>query len=309
MITLRIRPGVSYSWKLFTGFHNPYSIALDGYVNESTKRDLVGPYANFDHHAQVDRLVARSTCEQVYTEINMGLFDIFRKDGIPTAQICINDCDEDTCLAIWLLMNHEQVIGNACPAINRLVYCEDRLDSTGGAYPMGDKSIIRKMAWIFDPYNQARYSERLKNLDAEGMRTIVEAVCSRISRYVIDGGEELPLNGQYERLGGGSDWALVKETGPAARKALYAYGIKAFVSLVGNHGCDNVYSIGRWSPWTKFNMKRIMKALNKEEHKDRSRRKCNWGPIDENATIGGSPRDCGSRLSPDEVAAIVEENK
>ena len=317
MITLHVEPNVSYSWEMFVKTLPPFSIALDGFVASETRRDLSGPFANFDHHAHVDRLVSRSTCEQTHIEINLGLFDVFRKDGIPTANICINDCDEDTCLAVWLLLNHEQVVGHAAPAINRLVYCEDRMDSTGGGYPLGEQKITRKMAWMFEPYNRARFSGTLKNLDSSGMRTIVEAVCSRINRYVIDGGEELALKGEYERINGGSDWALVKETGSAARQAMYLDGIHTFVSIVGRIGKNNVYSIGRRSAWTKFNFKRIMNALNEEEflrwgatrtatEKDSYR---GWGPVDENATIGGSPREWGSLLTPADVVKIVEANK
>ena len=319
MINLQVKPGFTCDWESFRQSFPLYSIALDGLVTDATARDLAGPFANFDHHAGVDRLVARSTCEQVHIEINMGLFDIFRKDGIPYANIFINDCDEDTCLAVWLLLHHEQVVNNASPPINRLVYCEDRLDATGGAYPLGDRSIVRKMAWIFDPYNKARFSGMLKSMDGAGLRTIVEAVCHRINDYVLDGGQELALDGEYERLGGGSGWALVKETGPAARRALYAHGIKAFVSLLGRLNGNYVYSIGRWSPWTNFNLPQIFKALNAAEGQELLRRNPGadptdsrmgfWGPMVANATIGGSPRALGSFLSPEEIAEVVEANK
>ncbi|HLC71450.1 MAG TPA: hypothetical protein VJI32_05560, partial [Candidatus Nanoarchaeia archaeon] len=137
-IELHVEPRKVYTWSEFVGAKPPYSIALDGFVNAPTQRNPRGPYANFDHHSGVDRLATRSTSEQVHMEINMGLFDTFRMNGVPTAHVHVNDPDEDTCLAWWLLKNNEQVRGHANPRINRLVYCEDRLDCTAGAYPFGD---------------------------------------------------------------------------------------------------------------------------------------------------------------------------
>ncbi|MCG2720756.1 MAG: hypothetical protein L6290_01915 [Thermodesulfovibrionales bacterium] len=94
-------------------------------------------------------MTTRSTAEQIHIEIKLGLFDTFRKDGVPEAHIYVNDPDEDTCLAWWLLKNNERVRKYSDPRINRLVYCEDRLDSTAGAYPFGDTSMRRKWHGYF----------------------------------------------------------------------------------------------------------------------------------------------------------------
>jgi hypothetical protein len=317
MITLRIRPGQTYkNFADFIGSHPPFSIALDGIVAAPSERRVNPCYANFNHHEGVDRLSTRSTCEQVYIEINMGLFEVFRKDGIPTAQIYVNDCDEDVCLSVWLLLNHEKVIGHANPAINRLVHCEDRLDTTGGGYPLGDTSMTRKMAWIFAPYNMARFSGLLKNMNHIGMQGVIEAVCARIDQHVLNGGQELALEGEYERIGGDIGWTFVKERGPAARRAMYIDGINAFVSLVGKNGENHVYTIGRRSAWTPFNIERIIDALNNAEcdalhvRSPKAIFKDFWGPHhNPSATIGGSPRESGSFLTPEVVEKIVNENK
>ena len=100
MIELRIEPRVVLSWEQFQLEKPPFSIALDGYVNEGTRRNPSGPYANFDHHSHVDRISTRSTAEQVHMEINLGLFDTFRVKGKPFANLYVNDCDEDTTLAL-----------------------------------------------------------------------------------------------------------------------------------------------------------------------------------------------------------------
>lgn len=52
----------------------PFSIALDGYVNVGPRFDHEGPRVNFNHHEEVDRLATRATCGQVLMAIRQGLF-------------------------------------------------------------------------------------------------------------------------------------------------------------------------------------------------------------------------------------------
>ena len=302
MIKLIVEPGQTYSWRDFLSQKPPFSIALDGIVNAQTKRkaDPAKPYANFDHHTGCDRIATRSTSEQVAIEINLGLFRTFRKDGIPTANLFANDVDEDVCLATWLLKNHERVEGHAEPAINRLVYCEDRLDATAGAYPLGDTAFRRQMGWIFEPYQRARYEGRLSSLTAVEMESIVEAVCARITAHTLNQGEELGLEGHYKRIGGGANWSMVEESGPAARLAMYNAGIEAFVAYLGPQGDNHRYVIGRKSVWVPWPLQKICAALNEADTgiTDTNR----WGGSD---TIGGSPRQTGSSLNPTEMETFL----
>lgn len=301
-IELRVEPRKVYSWAEFKGQKPPYSIALDGFVDSPTVRDPKGPYANFDHHAKCDRLATRSTSEQVHMEINMSLFDTFRKDGFPHAIVHVNDPDEDTCLAWWLLKNHELVRNHAEPQINRLVYCEDRLDCTAGAYPFGDTAMRRKMAWIFQPYNEARFRGHVAQMDEAGMKTLIEAVEGRITSHIFDGGKELPLEGHYEKIGGGPGWTFAKETGPASRMAMLNDGILAFAVLVAEKQDGScVYTLGRRSVWTPFDLHRFYDKLNEEEAGIISEGN-KWGGSD---TIGGSPRQTGSRLTPKRLQEII----
>lgn len=300
-IDLHIEPRKVYNWSDFRRQKPPYSIALDGFVDSPTRRDPKGPYANFDHHSRADRLATRSASEQVHIEIKLGLFDTFRKKGIPEAHIYVNDPDEDSCLAWWLLKNNEQVKNRSEPGINRLVYCEDRLDCTAGAYPFGDTSMRRKMAWIFQPYNEARFEGIVARMEQAEMRTIIESVEDRIGRHVIGEGGEIPLEGHYEKIGGGSGWTLTRETGPASRMAMYNDGITAFAALVAERDGSYVYAFGRRSVWTPFNLQRLYSRLNEEES-DIVNDHNKWGGSD---TIGGSPRETGSRLSPGRIEEII----
>ncbi len=307
-IDLWIEPGKVYTWEDFLIEKPPFSIGLDGIVSGPTMRDNYGPYANFDHHhPSIDRLSTRSTSAQVHMEINMGLFDVFKKKGVPYANIFINDPDEDADLSSFQLRHHELVKGHGNPKLNRLVYCEDMLDCTAGAYPFGDIRIRRQMAWIFLPYTEARFEKRLGDMGISEMRDIVEAVHGRIEQYLFEECGEIALEGHYERIGGGKKWSLVKETGPAARMALYNDKINAFVSLLGENGGGTLrYTVNKRSPWTPFDNKKVYDICNEEEKilGLEITEENKWGGSD---LSGGSPRDTGSLIKPDRLEKILND--
>jgi hypothetical protein len=303
-IRLFVEPGQVYSWLQFTHAKPPYSIALDGLVNDRPRRDPRGPYANFDHHARVDRLATRSTAEQVLLEINLGLFRTFQRDGEPTANLFVNDADEDTCLSVWLLRHHAEVLsGNVHLA--RLVYFEDRLDATAGAYPLRDPLQYRQMAWVFEPYHDARYEGRLQKMDELAMGDLIESVLPRITAHINGQGGETVLQGRIEVFGGGNGWSLLRETGPAARLALFDSGIQAFVVYRGESEGRHHYVLGRRSVWVPLPWRRLIRELNKEDPAVQPRDCYRWGPLSSAATIGGSPRAGGSALTPTQVEAII----
>lgn len=310
-IEFYIEPRKVYEWRDFCRKKQPYSIALDGLVKGKTRRNALdtplGPYANFNHHEGVDRFSTRSTSDQVHLEINMGLFDTFRKEGIPTAQIYVNDCDQDTCLAIWLLQNHERVIDHAQPNINKLVYCVDRLDTTAGGYPFGDIKFRRVMEWIFEPYHDERYHGKLHKLDATEMRAFIEEVQGRIHTYVFEGPQERALLGAYETLSAGENWRFVRETGSGARAALMRDKVSAFVSLVEERPTGSRdYVLWRKSGWIRaFNNTSLYFLLNEVEEKLNHGIISNTNCWDGGDTVGGSPRDTGSFILPDALAKII----
>ncbi len=294
------RAGKVISWQEFLNNYPPYSIALDGFVSAPPMRDPEGPRANYDHHKGVDRISTRSTSDQVYMEINLGLFQAFRKDGKPLAKLFINDCDEDTCLAVWLLKNHERVVGHGEPNINRLVFCEDRLDCTAGSYPFKDMETLRKMQWIFQPYQAARSEGRLNNLTPQALLAIVEAVGQRITAYSLGNAESLSLDGSFRTIGGGPGWSFVEKTGPNSRMHMTSSGINAYAMKIS----EGRYSIGRVSEWIPFPLEKIFELLNLAEPPGLIDANNHWGGSN---TIGGSPRRTGSKLSDKQIEAIVTE--
>ena len=78
---LIVEPRIVKTWQSFIVEAPKYSIALDGYVKGKPMYDPSGPFANFNHHEEVDRLATRSTCGQVYVAVRQGLMDAYRING------------------------------------------------------------------------------------------------------------------------------------------------------------------------------------------------------------------------------------
>lgn len=261
-IELHVEPRKVYNWKDFRRQKPPYSIALDGFVDKPSRWDLRGPYANFDHHSESNIFSTRSTCEQVHMRISRGLFNLFRKNGEPHAHVFVNHADGDSSLSWWQLKNHELVTGPDKVKIGKLVYYEDMLDCTSGTYPFEDESMTRKIAWIIEPYNNARVKGELDNMGEIEMVDLIDCIEKRIDDYVSGKSGEVSLEGHYEIIGGGPCWVMTRETGPASRMAMYNDGIKAYVTLVTESEDGSfVYALGKNEFERNFNPRKIYKKL------------------------------------------------
>lgn len=300
-IILQMRPqDRAMSWAQFRSSRPPFSIAIDGYVNERPLYDLSGPYANFNHHEGVSRLETRATCAQVQMAIRLGLYKRFRDDDGPCAEIYTNDCDEDVCLS-WFLLSHPHLAESMIhPGLNRLVDISEKMDTTAGMYPLSvDTPILHQIAWVMEPYRRFRWSGGLNNRDPESFLNIVTNVCHRIEKHIMGEGESISLDIRYEKVGGGKEWSFIREIGPYGRQGAFADGIRAFVTVRERPDGKWTYSLGRASEFIPFDITSIIDAINQHETgPDR------WGG---GSTIGGSPRTTGSSLSPREVTAIIEE--
>lgn len=304
-VTLHVCPGKEIGWQEFLEVTPPCSIALDGIVRGAPQFDDQGVRVNFNHHQDVDRLATRATSFQVFVAVKQGLMEQFRRDGNPHMHIYVNDPDQDSSLAVWLLVNHERISGiRSEPILNKLVFAEDLIDTTAGAYPFDPaSSLMRELAWVFDPYVQARLAGRIRSMEGAEMANIIDAVGVRITKYSLGQGQMLELDTRFDELGGGSSWRMIRELGIHARTGLFSRGIKAFVSVLGEENGQFHYSIGKMSPYISFPIKDLYAALNHCENLDMNSGVCwNGGDI-----IGGSPRRVGSRLSPPEVERIINE--
>jgi len=280
----------------------PYSIAADGYVTGGPWYNPKGPRRNFNHHEDVDRLSTRSTSDQVNMALCQGLYEAFRVEGIPTAHVHFGDCDEDVCTT-WTQLNNPHII--RIPSFNRILNVVDKMDTTAGSYPIfKDSLILEETAWIYQPYRQFRNSGGLARRNSSEFKSVIEDVENRMLMYVVGRGKAIPIDTRYDRVGGGKGWVMVKEIGAQSRIGMFSDGIGAFVSIRDAREDRFDYVIGKRSEYDSFPIGRIATRLNLEEN---ITGKDTWGPCQEDTIICGSPRVRGSKLNPDKLASIVED--
>jgi hypothetical protein len=307
-IKLIIHPRKSLSWEEFLIESKSIpSISLDGYVNDAPNYSEPLKCVNFDHHHGVVREATMATAEQVYMAVKGGLFESFRKDGKPYADVYINDCDQDTCLAIFILENYKMFEGTgSIPQFNRLLNVDSKFDITGGAYPVNLRDeLLEQHAWVFEPYTDIRKSGELASASAEVMKNCVEAVIARIHKFILGDSEKLQLDIRHEILATSSNlngfWLVEETGGNSARYHLFSHGMNAFISVVAKRPDGKyVYSIGRKSRYISFPIQEFFVLLNEKEGLTRLN---GWGGSD---IIGGSSRELGSSLEPKEVFELIE---
>jgi hypothetical protein len=148
-IDLIIHPRESVTREAFVRDNPRGDVALDGYVRGGPFRDKETLHANFDHHEGVIRAITMSTCMQVYYAIK-GRF-VERRNG--NFRMHINDPDQDTALATWLLKNHHLFSGSKShPAISRILELTNKLDITGGTFPMDLSDVtLGQQLWTSTP--------------------------------------------------------------------------------------------------------------------------------------------------------------
>jgi hypothetical protein len=302
-IVLHVAPRIVVPWEEFQQTTPPFSIGLDGLVYGRPRFAPTGPHLNFNHHEEVDRLGTRSTSAQVLLALKQELMKTFSCEGAPKINIFVNDPDQDTSLAVWLLNNHERLAaGKSEPLINKIVIAEDLLDATAGAFPFDPTNrMMREFNWVFDPYNQARADGRIFGMAGSELANVIIAVGERISRYTLGNADELPLDLRFEVIGGGTGWTMVREIGSAARTGLYHSGARAFVAVRDNPNGTWTYSLGKMSPFVQFPITDLYNVLNAAEGLV-SGSANSWGGGD---IIGGSPRQTGSRLAPKELQELL----
>ncbi|MBL4635707.1 MAG: hypothetical protein JKY56_17735 [Kofleriaceae bacterium] len=299
-VTLKIIPGKIITREEFLETHPPFSIALDGYVMGEPFLAIGddGPYRNFNHHEAVDRSCTSATCEQVRRAIALGLYDLYKGERGPRATVFANDCDQDVCLATWILFNPKR---SSEPWVRTLAYIEDLLDMSSGGFPMPDeRDLLGEIRWVFEPYTGNRH--KLTDLDEAGMHDIIQEVHTRIERFLDGESKIVPLLGDYREIGGDDGWVIVEIDHQHARQKMVEANIKAAVELFARKGDRYVYSIWRRSEYiVDFPILEILRQLNIAEGLSPNAVP-GWGGSE---NVGGSPRGIGSKLTPKEVEEVV----
>ncbi len=303
MFERRMEPGTApMSWEQFTTYTPPFSVALDGFVKEGPRFDPRAPRANFNHHEGVSRVETRATCAQALMRVRLGLFDTFKSgEGEPSIILYENDCDEDVSTADWVLSHPHLSREIMNPMLNRLVFMEDMLDTTAGAYPFpADLPSLADVLWVYEPYHRFRASGQIDKREPRAFESVVEDVGRRIMAYISGEGGRIKLDLRHEVIGGGKHWRMVREFGTHARVGVFASGAKAFVATRERPDGKYVYSLIRMPDYAPFPIPRLLEALNIAEASAADQ----WGGSD---LAAGSPRVSGSRLKPEEITRIIED--
>jgi len=299
---LSIHPRETYTWDRFVADVPANAIALDWFVSGGPMYNPTTKHINFDHHTDVQRLATRSTTGQVQMAIKQWLFDAISYDD---ALVYINDADQDVCLSTWLLKNYTRLVWQKGePLLHKLIEIQDKLDVTSGMYPFNPElNILQTGSWIFDPYVQARMSNRIHHMKEGEMRNIIESIHSRIDTYLQGNSEKKKLDTEYVKIWGGNWWTMVKESWYDSRLQMAYDGIKAFVSVKELENNKYAYSLGKLSEYIPFPIQQLFDMLNELEAipKESSDRR-GWGTI-----IGGSPRNSATLINPNQIESAINE--
>ena len=298
-------PRESMEWAEFVQSTPRNSIALDGIVLGGPRFCPKTNHVNFDHHDGVIREATMCTSSQVYFAIKGGIMEAYRTNGSASGHIYINDDDQDTALAVWLLTRYkmfENTQGN--PIINRILELTNRWDVTGGAYPMNfDEDLQRQYNWIFEPYTVLRKTGLLATATPMVMQSNLEAVMARLDKAMMGEAGEIALDTRHTILHQTPHYHVVDEIGGNdARVFLFSQGMKAFVSIVARRADGKmVVSIGRRSQYIPFPVEDIYDDLNVAEGLTRSN---GWSG---STIVGGSPRKTGTGLSTEQIRHIIDQ--
>lgn len=301
-VELKVRPlDPPTSFEQFVKTAPPFSIALDGYLDAPPNFDPSGPFLNLDHHIGVSRLSTRATCGQALIAVRQKLFQSFRDESGPRANIFVNDCDEDVCFS-WFMLKYAGLSEKAVnPRLNRLLSVVDNQDTTAGSYPYPvDMPSLKEVAWIVKPYKDLRLSGEIDRKNPMDYERVIHEVEERIKLNLEGKGEKLDLDIRYDVLGGDDRFKMVREVGPQAKEGMVNDGVSAYIAVRKRPDGKNTYTVARISSFVPFDLAKIFAALNKIEGNSEH----SWGGSD---TIGGSPRAVGSKLLPEQVESIVKQ--
>lgn len=275
-----------------------HAIALDGYVAGGPEWDSKRKLVNFDHHDGVVREATMSTAKQVYFALKGGFCEWMG----PKCDVYVNDIDQDTAMAIWILQNHHVFEGSASvPTISRILELNDRLDITGGAFPMNlSDSVYGTHCWIFEPYTNARRKGAIARADTEDMTVILDAICKRLTMLMMNQAGWVAPDVDVKILYRDSAITVLDERtgGIESRHLAFAQNLipRTYLSLVADRDDGRrVYTLGKRSRYVDLPLRDVFARLNHVEGFTSPR---GWGGSD---LIGGSDRTDGSGLSWEQI--------
>jgi len=291
----------------------PGTIYLDGVAQHGPLLDHVRQVYNFDHHEGCVRPFTLSTCEQALLMIKKGL-DLRSREW----KIYANDPDLDTILAIWLLLNHLRINEQVCIRENilfPLIRLQGSIDSLGL-----EMKMLTALPPVFLNQSQRiidhlrRKEIRIKKDGVWEQTDFLEytaGILHEIDRIVYEskklgkllGVEELArVNLPDNRVAVvlQSDMGIY-EIEPQLKKI---YGGNIGVAILRKS--QSAYTLRQVDPFLKGKLEDVYEKLNFMDPAVKYRNMDNkWGGASD---IGGSPRESGTRLTPEEIAKACKES-
>lgn len=288
-------PGQTWSFAEFCQGADGPALALDGFVRGPSQCSADGLYVSLNHHEGGSRLFTRATCGQARLAVAHGLWDQLSVDGVPRADVHVNDADPDVCTSVYVLSNPDRLDD---PAVERLVAAEDIIDTTGAFWwpSWVDETLLCELAWVFAPYHEARQTGLPTN--RPGLRALIEEMMSRVAAHVDGRGGRRRAAADFDVKARRGAVVAVVERGPYARMALRRAGVEAIVSERQSGGRREI-TLAKASPFRGPNLLLAYARLNEAEGCPQDDQ---WGGSD---MIGGSPRQRGTALSLEQILDIL----
>lgn len=246
------------------------SLALDGAVL-GPSADFARRVYSFDHHGPTPRHAMRSTCEQVFDALAVGL-------DPRGYRVYVNDVDADVVLSVWMLQ-HPEAVRQDLVRVGAVVRAVGRVDALGPA--VGPAVPLHSALTSAGPPSRGALARALRKMD-RGWR-----------------GERLPLRPSLPPCR-----AMWVEQGRLVRglvrgfAGLYAHA--PFGVLVGAAPFGTrAYTVGKVSEFVDFDVQGFLALC--------GRREPGWGG---GSTVGGAPRredGSRSRLGEAEVGRVLLE--
>ncbi len=310
-LTVQIKSGLTVS-AATVGKAAPGTIYLDGVAQTGPLLDHSRQVYNFDHHEGCVRLFTLSTSEQVLLMVKKGL-DLRSRDW----KIFANDPDLDTILSIWLLLNHIRI--NEQESIREhilfpLVRLEGIIDAVGlemKALSALPSAMLNQIQRIIDHLRrkelQIKKEGKWEQTDflkytAEILHEIDQIVYESRKFGELLGVEELArVNLQDNRVAVvvQSDMGIY-EIEPQLKKI---YGANLGLAILRRS--PKAYTLRKIDPFLNGDLEDVYERLNFMDPAVKCRaQNSRWGG---SSDIGGSPRDSGTQLTPEEIAKACRE--
>ncbi len=290
----------------------PGTIYLDGTAQCEPFLDHERQIYNFDHHEGCVRVFTLATCEQALVMIMKGL-NLQDREW----KIYGNEPDLDTVLAVWILLNSRR-IGAKDPLHQRLLFALVRLEGVIDSLGLELKGLsalpsefMHKILRIIDHLRseeiQLKKEGRWANTD---FLEYTVSVLHKIDLILYKSSEFADFKGVDELA---RTELTNNRIAAVVASDLGIYELEPHLSkLYGNRlgwvalqTGPNTYTLRQMDLFMPFSLEDVYPQLNFIDPAVKSRNGSNrWGG---SSDIGGSPRESGTRLTPQEIASACRD--